>query len=127
MKDRKCKVCSNQVQGRKGKLFCGIKCKNYYHTNLRRVTKDASVDIDRILHRNRAILLEIIGKKRREIKVARMLLDRKNFNFTFGTHSYQNSKGKIYQFVYDFAWMEFTDQDILIVRASKKHLVKLYQ
>ena len=60
----KCKICSKLIIGRKDKLFCSIRYKNYYHTNLRRVTLEASQKIDRLLHRNRSILLEIIGQNR---------------------------------------------------------------
>ena len=40
------------------------------------------------------------------------------------THYYKNSQGKTYNYVYDFAWMEFSDNEILIVRkrnANKSH------
>jgi len=37
-------------------------CKIYYHHQLRKVTKEATRHIDEILHRNRSIRLEIMGK-----------------------------------------------------------------
>ena len=58
----KCKICKNPLTGRSDKMFCSIECKNYYHTNLRRVTRDTAYDIDIMLHRNRSILLELMGK-----------------------------------------------------------------
>ncbi len=65
----KCKICSNLIKGRKDKLFCSEKCKNYYHTKLRRVTNIAVKEIDIILHRNRSILLEIMGKHKTQKKM----------------------------------------------------------
>ncbi len=112
----KCKICSKLIAGRKDKLFCSIKCKNYYHVNLRRVTKEVSIKIDRILHRNRAILLEIMGKNAVQKKVTRITLEQKKFRFNYLTHSYVNSKGKTFHWIYDFAWMSFSDDEILIVR-----------
>ena len=112
----KCKICSKKVVGRKDKLFCSIRCKNYYHINLRKVTAVSVKEIDTILHRNRSILLEIMGKRKVQIKINRMLLEKKKFNFTYHTHRYTNSKGKTYFFVYDFSWMEFSNDEVLIVR-----------
>jgi hypothetical protein len=37
----KCKICSKILVGRSDKLFCSLRCKNYYHTNLRKATKIA--------------------------------------------------------------------------------------
>ncbi len=113
---KKCKICSKIIVGRKDKLFCSVKCKNYYHINLRRVTVDATLNIDRILHRNRAILLEIMGKNAIQKKVSRIVLEQKKFRFNYLTHSYVNSKGKTFHWIYDFAWMSFSDDEILIVR-----------
>ncbi len=113
---KKCKICSKPIIGRSDKIFCSLRCKNYYHTNLRRVTNLAVKDIDIILHRNRSILLEIMGKRKTQIKIERMVLDKKKFNYKYHTHLHTNSKGKIYYYVYDFAWMEFSDDEVLIVR-----------
>jgi len=102
--------------GRNDKIFCSIKCKNYYHVNLRKVTKIAVKRIDIILHRNRSILLELMGKNKRQIHIDRVVLDKKKFNYKYHTHTQVNSKGKTYYYVYDFGWMSFSDNSILIVR-----------
>ncbi len=111
-----CKICNTFLVGRRDKLFCSIRCKNYYHTNLRRVTRDAAVSIDKILHRNRSILLELTGKTKKPIKINRLQLDKKKFNFKYHTHTQVNSKGKTYHYIYDFWWMSFSDDEILIAR-----------
>ncbi|MFT4521683.1 MAG: integrase [Bacteroidia bacterium] len=38
------------------------------------------------------------------------------FRFKYQTHIQPNSKGKIYHYIYNVAWMEFSDDEILIVR-----------
>lgn len=119
IKMKKCKICNNRVVGRSDKLFCSIRCKNYYHTNLRRVTNKASEKIDDILHRNRSILLEITGKKRGRKKVDRILLERKKFRFNYLTHFHVNKEGKMFHWIYDFAWMSFSNDTILIVRKKE--------
>jgi hypothetical protein len=112
----KCKICNARLIGRSDKKFCSERCKNYYHVNLRKVTVIAVKEIDGILHRNRAILLEILGKNLMQKKVQRFVLDKKKFNFKYQTHSYINSKNKTMFWVYDFGWMSFSNDDVLIVR-----------
>lgn len=102
--------------GRSDKMFCSVRCKNYYHTNLRSVTQLEVKGIDNILHRNRSILLEIMGKSKTQKKIPRISLDKKKFNYKYHTHQSINLMGKTYNHLYDFAWMEFSDDEILIVR-----------
>ncbi len=116
----KCVVCNKEIYGRKDKIFCSINCKNEYHLTLRKVTKQIAYPLDRILHRNRAILLEIMGPKSRKKIIRRATLVQKKFQFKYLTHFNKNSKGKIYHHVYDFAWMEFSDDEVLIVRQNKQ-------
>jgi len=112
----KCKICKAVLKGRKGKLFCSVMCKNIYHLKLREVTKKQAFAIDRHLHRNRSILLEIMGKKGTKLKVPRILLAEKKFHFKYMTHYHINSQRKTFHYCYDFGWMEFSDDEILIVR-----------
>jgi hypothetical protein len=114
----KCKICSNIISGRSDKKFCSVFCKNYYHTNLRRATAIAVRQIDIVLHRNRSILLEIMGKNKIQLKIGRIELDKKKFNFKYHTHFQVNSAGKTYFYVYDFARMEFSNDEVLIVRKT---------
>ena len=115
----KCKICKKPIVGRSDKKFCSIKCKNYYHVNLRRVTSLEVIEINKILHRNRSILLEIMGKHKTQKKINRIILEKMKFRFKYHTHTTTNSKGKIYNYVYDFAWMEFSNNEILVVRYRK--------
>ncbi|MCB9227973.1 MAG: hypothetical protein R2836_07995 [Chitinophagales bacterium] len=112
----KCKICKKEIKGRSDKLFCSNACKNYYHTNLRKVTKGVAFEIDKILHRNRSILLEIIGKHKTQIKTQRMVLDKKKFSYKYHTHINVNSQGKTFYWLYDLAWMAFSNDEILIVK-----------
>ncbi|MDD3741650.1 MAG: hypothetical protein PHH30_10440 [Bacteroidales bacterium] len=121
----KCKVCNKEIAGRKDKLFCSIKCKNDYHVTLRLVTKQTAYPLDRILHRNRSIMLEIMGPKASKKIVIRSELVKKKFQFKYLTHFSINSNGKMYHHVYDFAWMEFSDDEIMIVRQRKQWIPEM--
>lgn len=120
MKHRICKVCQTELTGRSDQIFCSLVCKNYYHLELRKLSAKIASTIDRILHRNRSILLELMGKKRRKLKLSRIELERKKFIFKYSTHSHINKEGKIYFYIYDFAWMEFSDNEILILRVKER-------
>lgn len=113
---KKCKICKKPLAGREDKVFCSIECKNYYHVKLRSVTSNEAKQIDEILHRNRSILLEVLGKNMIQKKVDRLTLSKKKFNFKYLTHFNINKQGKMYHFLYDIAWMEFSDDEILIIR-----------
>lgn len=114
-----CKICSNKIIGRSDKVFCTTKCKNYYHINLRKVTLSATQKIDEILHRNRSILLEVMGKRKTKNKIHSKTLDAKNFKYKYHTHTHVNKEGKTMHWVYDFGWMQFSDDQILIIRNNK--------
>jgi hypothetical protein len=118
MYKRKCKICQAKLLGRTDKIYCSIKCKNYYHVRLRQATAKAVKETDKILHRNRSILLEIMGKESTQKIVNRKLLDAKKFNWHYVTHYHINSKNKQVHYVYDFSWIIFSNQEIIIRRKS---------
>lgn len=114
--ERKCKVCQKKLVGRSDKIFCDVACKNHYHKNMRYVSKRAAIEINSYLKRNYIILLELLGKNKTQIKVYRNFLAKKKFRFKYHTHFHINSKNKMYRYVYDLCWMEFSDDEILILR-----------
>ncbi len=109
-------MCKAAFRGRKDKVFCSIKCKSDYHRKLNEVTLDATVRIDKILHRNRSILLELLGKNKIQLKVNREFLDQKNFKWDYHTNTHVNVQNKLVTYLYDICWILFTDQEVLIRR-----------
>ncbi len=120
MRRTTCKICKIILKGRSDKAFCSARCKSYYHKELRKVTHQATKATDNILHRNRSILLELMGKNSKQKKVNQSLLDKKKFNRQYMTGYFENAQGKRYHIVYDFAWMAFSNGEVLIVRRSSK-------
>lgn len=116
--ERKCKICAKPLRGRTDMIFCSTYCKNHYHKHLRYATKQAAIEINGYLKRNYSILLELLGKNKSQIKVYRNLLEKKKFRFMYHTHYHINSNGKMFHYIYDLAWMEFSDDEILIVRKT---------
>ncbi len=80
------------------------------------MTKNIALGIDRHLHRNRSILLEILGKNQTKLTVPRILLVEKKFHFKYMTHYHLNKQGKIMHYVYDMGWMEFSSDEVLLIR-----------
>nr|MBS0038137.1 hypothetical protein [Saprospiraceae bacterium] len=119
MATRNCKLCKAPYTGRSDKIFCSAQCKADYHNRLNAATLKATFKTDKILHRNRSILLEVMGKNLHQKKVDRDFLAKKNFRFEYMTGFYKNAQGKRYHLLYDFAWMEFKTGEILVVRRKK--------
>lgn len=116
---KKCPMCKSEYFGRSDKKFCSVKCKSLYHYKLEKVTSKATKRIDKILHRNRSILLELMGKTALSKKVPLTALVDKKFNFKYITKFYVNNRGKTLHHVYDFRWMEFSDEHVMIYRTRK--------
>ncbi|MFT4523566.1 MAG: hypothetical protein ACI8ZN_002521 [Bacteroidia bacterium] len=114
--NRRCKTCNAHYVGRANKVFCTVVCKSTYHRNLRSETKLAALRFNEYLIRNHGILYEILGEKKKQIKVNRKQLADKKFRFSYHTHTLTNSKGKLYHFIFNTGWMEFSDDEILVVR-----------
>lgn len=114
--NRNCKICAKPLKGRSDKIFCSTYCKNLYHKKLRHATKIAAMEINGYLKRNHAILMEILGKNKTQIKTYRNRLEKKGFRFKYHTHFHINSKNKTFYYVYNLAWMEFSDDEVLVIR-----------
>lgn len=113
---RQCRLCKQPISGRADKIFCSATCKSQYHIKLNKVTMNASERIDKILHRNRSIMLEVIGKSSTQKKVVKAILDSKKFHFGYITHYHINSQNKMVHYLYDFSYIVFSDQEVLIKR-----------
>jgi hypothetical protein len=113
-----CTQCQTVFQGREDKRFCSSVCKNQFFNVQRKNTTNATKEIDGYLHRNREILSTLMGESKKET-FDRLILVRAKFNFDFMTGIYWNKENKMYRIVYDYAWMDFSDQKVLIVRKTK--------
>ncbi len=113
-----CQQCKTDIKGRSDKRFCSTACKNQHHVETRKQTRDAVGEVDAYLHRNREILALLMGTSSKET-LDRLILDRTGFRYEYHTGTYLNKEGKTYKIVYDYAWMEFSDQKILIIKKHK--------
>lgn len=114
-----CLHCNKKVAGRSDKMFCSLNCKNIFNYTKKKTNKSETKIIDAYLHRNREILSTFMGVSKREV-FDRLLITRSGFKYEFMTGIYYNKEGKIYHLIYDYAWMEFSDQKILVIRKAKQ-------
>ncbi len=115
-----CPICGIKLHGRLDKIFCSDTCKSRYHRNKNDERRPVTRTIDSILHRNWKILSEhhtAIGKKKFFVSLA--LLSRKGFHPNYYTTSSENSQQKKYFYVYDFAWMMFSDKELMVIKLEK--------
>jgi hypothetical protein len=112
-----CENCQKPLAGRMDKKFCSTECKNHYNNSQRKSAKTETQEIDGYLHRNRDILKTIMGNASKET-IDRLILVRAGFKFDYMTGIYFNKENKMYRILYDYAWMEFSDQKILIVKKA---------
>jgi hypothetical protein len=114
---KNCLQCQAPFQGREDKRFCTAVCKNKFFALQKKNTKNATKEIDNYLHRNREILSLLMGESKKET-FDKLVLVRAQFKFDYLTGVYTNRDNKMYRLVYDFAWMDFSDQKVLVVRKS---------
>ncbi len=119
MSGRICKNCNKNIRGRSDKKFCSISCKNAYHYQQKNSIPQAILVIDKILHKNHGIMSALFQTKHEYyFYVAKTKMTELGFNFSYFTGTYKNSKGKVYHYIYDYAWMEFSNQEIMVVKGK---------
>lgn len=116
-----CIICENELVGRRDKKFCSLECKNRYHKQRKVHNYHATAETDRRLHRNRTILIELSEEaSSKKFVTPRNRLVRKGFSFNHFTSLSMNKEGKTYRHIYDYAWMEFSTTDVLVVHRTRK-------
>lgn len=116
--EKKCQHCSKSLHGRSDKKFCDLNCKNAFNFGQRRQTRSEVKEIDGYLHRNREILATLTVNAS-NIEMDRLVLTQTGFKYEHHTSTYLNKEGRLYRIVYDYAWLDLSDQTIQIVRKKQ--------
>ena len=115
---RLCQSCGQILQGRTDKKFCDDGCRNNFNNQQNSVQNKEIRIINRVLKRNRAILLAILSVGEKPTKVDREYLLLEGFNFRYMTHQEAGPAGQSYQICYDVGLISLKNMDYLIVRAK---------
>jgi len=117
MKRRPCPICGNNIIGRSDKKYCSTSCKNKFYAPAKKAQPNDIKTTNRFLLQNFKIMESIFdGEKKKKIMVPRIMLDKMGFNFKYCTGCYINNQNKLYRYIYDYGWMEFSSQELLLIR-----------
>ena len=118
---RICAVCGTGIRGRSDKRFCSQSCKNKFHSKAKSDQPAIVKQINQMLYKNHKIIAAVFaGESKQKLKVPRILLEKMGFYFNYHTGIYRNNQGKLYHYIYDYAWMTFSDAEILLVKKKAK-------
>ena len=119
---RNCVICNAKLIGRSDKVFCDIKCKNKYHSEVRKSTKTLASETQKIITKNYIILAGVMNENNDNFIVKKQVLDSLGFNFDFVTRV-EGRGGKISFFIYEYIF-EYSKTDLVIVsRDFQSHAV----
>ena len=112
-----CKWCNKALVGRRDKEYCDITCKNEYHYANKQTLTPVTKRIDQFLHRNRTILYEFSkDKSKNKFYMSKAQLLKRGFKFEYFTGTTQNKEGKTYFSIYDFSYIPFSTEQVMVVR-----------
>jgi hypothetical protein len=115
---RYCHCCAQVLHGRLDKKFCDEGCRNNFNNQQNSVQNKEIRIINRVLKRNRAILLAFLALEKKQTKVDRECLLLEGFNFRYMTHQGVDLDGQLYQICYDVGLISEQHTDYLIVLAK---------
>lgn len=111
-----CLNCQRPLKGRSDKKFCDDHCRNNHNNKQNGKKTNLIRNINNILSKNRRILESFLPDGEEMKKTTRPQLWNAGYNFKHFTHQYQNPKGQIYCFVYEYGYLPLDGEWILIVK-----------
>ena len=113
--EKKCLECGAAIRGRADKKFCSDYCRNAYHNQRNRASKNLIRNINNRLRKNYRILDSFPLREGKTRTTKNKLLD-KGFDFDYFTNLYTTKKGSTYYFVYDLGYLPLENDFYMIVK-----------
>lgn len=120
--EKRCLECSKPLKGRTDKKFCDDSCRNSYNNKLNSDSNGYVRNINNVLRKNRRILEESLPLTEEMVKMPKVKLLEKGFQFKYLTHTYTNKKGNTYYFCYEYGYLLLEGDWILIVKRKEANL-----
>ena len=117
LEKRFCQSCMQILQGRTDKKFCDDGCRNTFNNQQNSTQNKEMRIINRVLKRNRVILLAVLSEGKKPTKVGKEYLLLEGFNFSYSTHQGVDSYGNSYQICYDVGLILQENAEYLILRS----------
>ena len=115
-----CLTCKKTIKGRTDKKFCDDYCRNSYNNQMHGTCNSYMRHINRLLHKNRRILADLLPASANQIKTSYEELSEKGFLFKYCTHQVPNKKGNPCHFCYDYGYRANSDWSYIVVRRKNK-------
>lgn len=113
---RPCLACGKALKGRIDKKFCDDYCRNVYNNQQNSDQNNYVRNINNVLRKNRRLLEQQIPEGEEFKKLPKEKLSSLGFNFKYHTHEYQNQKGQVYYFTYEYGYLTLEGDWLLIVK-----------
>jgi predicted nucleic acid-binding Zn ribbon protein len=110
---RHCLLCQNVLFGRSDKKFCDDHCRNAFHNEQTRITSVQVRAINKILQRNRRILIQFRANLSNQ--VSKQELHSAGFNFDYFTHIKPLKGGKSQIFCYEQGYLPIENDYFALV------------
>jgi hypothetical protein len=104
MSSKKCPICNSGIKGRIDKIFCSTKCKSIDQYEQRLETEVFYKRVETQLRINRKILKKYNRTGLTTLRKSKLVAE--GFNPNFFTHYWKNKKGDVYLFVYEFGFLQ---------------------
>lgn len=120
--NRTCLICAKKLHGRSDKIYCGIQCKNKYHSIVRTSTKGIKAEMMKTLMKNYHILEGFLGDEAQEAEVSQTQLTREGFQFDHITNHRKEGKKTRYR-IFNREYEFVNTTKIKIFRNSEESVV----
>lgn len=118
--EKRCLECGKTLKGRTDKKFCDDLCRNSFNNKLNSDSNSYVRTINNILRKNRRLLDEAMLGNEEMVKLPRLKLLEKGFQFKYFTHTYTNKKGNTYYFCYEYGYLPLEGEWLLVVKRKEE-------
>jgi hypothetical protein len=108
-----CHECGEKIRGRSDKKFCSPDCRTCFHNRHRGLESQVMRAINRVLLRNRKILMECAGGNNSS-RIPVIILQSRGFDFSFYTHCRPDRRGKDVIYCYDYGYQRLDQHKVQI-------------
>lgn len=115
---RLCLDCSKPLHGRIDKKFCDDHCRSSYNNKIKAENNGMIKSVNLILKGNRDLLEKLNPAKKTKVSAGKLMAS--GFNFNYYTHSYNNYRGNICTFCYEYGYIRLPNDEYLLVKEVLK-------
>ncbi|MFT4062662.1 MAG: DUF2116 family Zn-ribbon domain-containing protein [Edaphocola sp.] len=118
---KQCLNCGRAIKGRIDKKFCDDACRNNFNNQQNSEQTNFVRNVNNALRKNRRILGIQLSATDGMKKMQREKLLQEGFNFKYHTHQYQNQKGQVYYFCYEYGYLPLDGGEWVLVVMRKEN------